>query len=287
MQEAIRRSWRRFLTARTRPARAGEGDMRGGRLRHVVVAGCREASGAPSAALWAASAAVLSVLVNAKKLIRDGVIDDDTKNNSFHLNESATSMDATFLAWNYMGNRDAERLVFHYLTSTAQVAAASRLSPLQHILRHQAGRLLRPRDHHPPHQPAPHMAAADETCARGALQHADDAVCMSFLDAQPGGSVVYVAFGSISVMTGAQLRELALGLEPSGRPFLWVVRPEQAGKLPAGFADAIAGLGKGKLVGWAPQEQVASADGGGLVMKEKVVELLDRIFRTKVPRKEC
>ncbi|KAE8798928.1 Cytokinin-O-glucosyltransferase 2 [Hordeum vulgare] len=296
--------------------------------------------GLPSAALWAASAAVLSVLVNAKKLIRDGVIDDDgapvnLKNNSFHLNESATSMDATFLAWNYMGNRDAERLVFHYLTSTAQVAAAkadfllcntfSDIEPAVFSGPTPATIL--------PIGPLRTWQRPTRHAPVGHFWHADDAVCMSFLDAQPGGSVVYVAFGSISVMTVAQLRELALGLETSGRPFLWVVRPEQAGKLPAGFADAIDGLGKGKVVGWAPQEQVlghpavgcfvthcgwnstlegirnglpmlcwpyftdqftnqtyicdiwrvglrvASADGGGLVMKEKVVELLDRIFK--------
>jgi hypothetical protein len=35
--------------------------------------------GITSAALWPASAAVLSVMVNAEKLIRDGVIDDDGK----------------------------------------------------------------------------------------------------------------------------------------------------------------------------------------------------------------
>jgi hypothetical protein len=29
------------------------------------------------------------------------------------------TMDAVFLAWNYIGNRDAKRMVFHYLTTTA------------------------------------------------------------------------------------------------------------------------------------------------------------------------
>ncbi|KAL6622971.1 hypothetical protein ACP70R_032850 [Stipagrostis hirtigluma subsp. patula] len=86
--------------------------------------------GLPAAALWAASAAVLAVLVGAKKLIRDGVIDDDgapirLENKSFRLDESTAPMDATFLAWNYMmGSRDAERMVFHYLTATAWAAAA-------------------------------------------------------------------------------------------------------------------------------------------------------------------
>ncbi|GJN20050.1 hypothetical protein PR202_gb07376 [Eleusine coracana subsp. coracana] len=83
----------------------------------------------PVAALWAASAALLTVIIGAKKLIRDGVIDDDgapikLENNSFQLAESTTPMDATFLAWNWMGNRDAECLVFHYLTNTASTAVA-------------------------------------------------------------------------------------------------------------------------------------------------------------------
>ncbi|EMS56980.1 UDP-glycosyltransferase 83A1 [Triticum urartu] len=256
------------------------------------------------------------------------------ENNSFHLNESATSMDATFLAWNYMGNRDAERLVFHYLTSTAQAAAAkadfllcntfSDIEPAVFAGPTPATIL--------PIGPLRTWQRPTRHAPVGHFWHADDAACMSFLDAQPRGSVVYVAFGSISIMTAAQLQELALGLEASGRPFLWVVRPEQAGKLPDGFADAIDGLAKGKVVGWAPQEQVlghpavgcfvthcgwnstlegirnglsmlcwpyftdqftnqtyicdiwrvglrvASAEGGGLVMKERVVELLDRIF---------
>jgi hypothetical protein len=33
-------------------------------------------------------------------------------------------MDAVFLAWNYIGNRDAKRMVFHYLTTTAWAAVA-------------------------------------------------------------------------------------------------------------------------------------------------------------------
>lgn len=170
-------------------------------------------------------------------------------------------MDATFLAWNYMaGNRDAERLVFHYLTTTAQAAAAKAdfllcntfsdiepaiftkpstpasilpIGPLRTWMRQQHGRPV------------------------GHFWRAEDTACMSFLDAQPRGSVVYVAFGSITVMAVAQLQELALGLQASGRPFLWVVRPGLAGKLPTGFTtDLVTGQGKGKVVGWAPQEQV-------------------------------
>lgn len=71
--------------------------------------------------------------------------------------------------------------------------------------------------------------------------------------------MIYVSFGSLAVLSQAQLDELALGLEISGRPFLWVVRPDLANglrvKYPNGFLDR---LSSGKIVEWAPQEKVLS-----------------------------
>ncbi|VAI22103.1 unnamed protein product [Triticum turgidum subsp. durum] len=49
---------------------------------------------------------------------------------------------------------------------------------------------------------------------------------LTWLDAQPAGSVVYVAFGSSGFLDATQFQELADGLALSGRPFLWVVRPK-------------------------------------------------------------
>ena len=54
----------------------------------------------------------------------------------------------------------------------------------------------------------------------------EDTGCLRWLDAQPDGSVVYVAFGSFTIFDPRQFRELAEGLELTGRPFLWVVRPD-------------------------------------------------------------
>lgn len=84
-----------------------------------------------------------------------------------------------------------------------------------------------------------------------------DASCIGWLDAQRAGSVVYVSFGSwVGPIGPDKLRELALGLESSGRPFLWALKRDAAWRagLPAGFADRVDG--RGKLVDWAPQEDV-------------------------------
>ncbi|GJM96325.1 hypothetical protein PR202_ga13149 [Eleusine coracana subsp. coracana] len=52
----------------------------------------------------------------------------------------------------------------------------------------------------------------------------DDAVIMSWLDAQPADSVVYVALGSEVPLRMDQVHELAHGLELAGPRFLWALR---------------------------------------------------------------
>ncbi|KAL1532751.1 UDP-glycosyltransferase 83A1-like [Salvia divinorum] len=85
----------------------------------------------------------------------------------------------------------------------------------------------------------------------------EDSSCLRWLDSKPDGSVVYVSFGSLAVFSQQQLDELALGLELSGRAFLWVVRPDLANGsqvvYPPGF-----GTGLGEIVEWAPQNRVLS-----------------------------
>ncbi|XP_010917296.1 crocetin glucosyltransferase, chloroplastic-like [Elaeis guineensis] len=49
---------------------------------------------------------------------------------------------------------------------------------------------------------------------------------MEWLDSKPERSVVYVSFGSISVIKKQQLEEILRGLRESGRPYLWVVRKD-------------------------------------------------------------
>nr|QLF98868.1 2-hydroxyflavanone C-arabinosyltransferase [Arisaema erubescens] len=88
----------------------------------------------------------------------------------------------------------------------------------------------------------------------------------AWLDAQPPGSVLYVAFGNRTALPREQLRELGLGLEKSGCRFLWVVkskivdREDDAGVL----LEDLLGEGYRERVGergmvvksWVDQEEV-------------------------------
>ncbi|KAH9316399.1 hypothetical protein KI387_025026, partial [Taxus chinensis] len=88
----------------------------------------------------------------------------------------------------------------------------------------------------------------------------EDKTCLQWLDAQPKGSVIYVSFGSIAIKSKKQLHELALGLEGSGYPFLWVLRSDIAeGKsmeLPEGFKERT--KDRSLVVSWTKQLEVLS-----------------------------
>ncbi|KAG9440297.1 hypothetical protein H6P81_020462 [Aristolochia fimbriata] len=101
--------------------------------------------------------------------------------------------------------------------------------------------------------------------------------CLLWLNNQPPGSVVFLCFGSMGALPDAQAKEIALGLERSGRRFLWSIRsrrtpgfappvdsnPEEV--LPEGFIERTKERG---LVWprWAPQTAILSHEAiGGFV----------------------
>ncbi|KAK3423546.1 hypothetical protein EUGRSUZ_F00355 [Eucalyptus grandis] len=74
----------------------------------------------------------------------------------------------------------------------------------------------------------------NDTRSIGSNLWKEDLGCLEWLDLEPPGSVVYVNFGSITVMSPTQLVEFAWGLANSGQTFLWVIRPDLVGAEPAG-----------------------------------------------------
>ncbi|KAF2322262.1 hypothetical protein GH714_009713 [Hevea brasiliensis] len=92
--------------------------------------------------------------------------------------------------------------------------------------------------------------------------------CLEWLDLHSQGSVLYISFGSQNSISPSQMMELAIGLEESSKPFIWVIRPPvgfdrkaefKAEWLPEGFEELINNRKQGLLVrNWAPQLEILS-----------------------------
>ncbi|CAN6720647.1 unnamed protein product [Malus baccata var. baccata] len=86
----------------------------------------------------------------------------------------------------------------------------------------------------------------------------EDTECLDWLDTKEPNSVVYVNFGSTTVMTNEQLVEFSWGLANSNKTFLWIIRPGlvagDTAVVPPEFLEETEG--RGKLTSWCPQEQV-------------------------------
>lgn len=87
-----------------------------------------------------------------------------------------------------------------------------------------------------------------------------DQSCKSWLDQKPAKSVVYVSFGSTTILTKDQHMELWAGLVQSNQNFLWVVRPDfvvGSGVDDSKSEELVEGTKKrGYIVKWAPQDEV-------------------------------
>ncbi|XP_050377613.1 hydroquinone glucosyltransferase-like [Argentina anserina] len=109
---------------------------------------------------------------------------------------------------------------------------------------------------------------------QGSTAEVGENECLSWLNAQPKGSVLFVSFGSGGTLTSEQMTELASGLEMSRVRFIWVVRsPHEKLKnasyfgaqtsndplsfLPQGFLERTKDVGL-VVTSWAPQVQILS-----------------------------
>lgn len=82
--------------------------------------------------------------------------------------------------------------------------------------------------------------------------------CLEWLNSQQPNSVIYVNFGSITILTPQQLVEFAWGLANSKKNFLWIIRPDlvvgEKAILPTEFVEET--KERSFITGWCPQEQV-------------------------------
>ncbi|KAI9126737.1 hypothetical protein K1719_002333 [Acacia pycnantha] len=197
--------------------------------------------------LWPASATSLSLCDSIHSFIDGGVIDSEyglpIKSQKIHLSPSMPLMDPKDLPWISLGRIYFEHLVQEMQTcKLAQWWLCNTVHELEPIAFSSSPRL----------SPigGPMLANSDYNPI---TFWEEDRTCLHWLDQQPPQSVIYVSFGSWSVLDPNQFTELALGLDLLDMPFLWVVKPgnEQYNAYPQEFKGT-----KGKIVGWAPQKKV-------------------------------
>ncbi|KAF8017352.1 hypothetical protein BT93_H2520 [Corymbia citriodora subsp. variegata] len=211
----------------------------------------------PKAAFWPASVALFASGLSIPKMISDGIINDEgvvIKHQKFQLATGIPDMSPANLTWACIGDAATQKIIFKVMVTMSKSAEladwfiGNTSCDLEPAALAFARRIL----------PIGPLLANHRLDSSAGYFWPEDSNCLKWLDQQPHKSVVYVAFGSFTVFDQIQFQELALGLELCNRPFLWVVRPditeEKDDAYPKGFEERISG--RGKLVGWAPQQKV-------------------------------
>ncbi|XP_061366522.1 UDP-glycosyltransferase 83A1-like [Gastrolobium bilobum] len=214
--------------------------------------------GIKGALFWPASAAMFAMQCNIHTLIDNGIIDSDgisiTKN-TFRISATMPVMDTGSLLWRGIADSITSKKIFKILMEAAETTNLTEwclcnttyelepgvLSFVPKLL--PVGPLLRSYDN-------------KSVNARSIGQFwEEDLSCMDWLDQQPHHSVLYVAFGSFTLFDQNQFNELALGLDITNRPFLWVVRQDSNSTNKITYPNEFLGS-HGKIVSWAPQQKV-------------------------------
>ncbi|CAK9162986.1 unnamed protein product [Ilex paraguariensis] len=209
--------------------------------------------GIKRAIFWTAAAAQLALVLSIPKLIDDGIINNDgilMKNKMIQLSPSMPVMNTKSLLWACIGDLTIQKIVFELVSRNCKTLEAANwmICNSTHNLEPATFALF------------PKISPIGPLLSSKRLGHfwSEDSTCLEWLNQQPPQSVIYVAFGSYTVFDETQFRELALGIELTNRPFLWVVRPDISNETNdaylKGFIERVGD--RGRIVGWAPQQNV-------------------------------
>ncbi|KAM0825044.1 hypothetical protein ACQ4PT_069822 [Festuca glaucescens] len=209
------------------------------------------------ASFWLAPAACLAIMLKIPKLIEDGVLNDKgwpEREETLQLAPGLPPLHTSLLSWNNAGAPEGQHIIFdlvcwnNKLNDLAEIVVCNSFQEAEA----SAFKLF------PSILPiGPLFADSKFQKPVGSLLWEDDR-CLKWLDARPDGSIVYVVFGGMAIFDPRQFQELAEGLELTGRPFLWVVRPDFTAGLSKewlhNFWQCVAGTGM--IVSWCSQQQV-------------------------------
>ncbi|XAR51672.1 Trans-zeatin O-beta-D-glucosyltransferase [Bertholletia excelsa] len=209
------------------------------------------------AAFCPAAATNLALSYHIPMLLDDGILNHDgitMKNHIIHLSPIMPAISTSQLPWACFTDLATLKVIFELIlaTSRALTLADRLICNSSYELEPGAFEL------YPNILPIGPLLASNRLGNSAGYFWPEDSTCLEWLDQQPAQSVIYVAFGSFTVFDQEQFQELALGLELTSRPFLWVVRPditdETDDAYPEGFKERVAN--RGQMIGWAPQQKV-------------------------------
>ncbi|XP_047066963.1 UDP-glycosyltransferase 83A1-like [Lolium rigidum] len=209
------------------------------------------------ASFFPASAACLGTLFRVPKLIEDGFFDDKgfpKRRGEFELAPKMPPIYTSHMVWSVEGGPEVQHAAFQLVCRNNQASSLAEITVCNSFLEAEAMAF----ELFPNILPIGPLFADQRKPVGQFLP--EDTRCLSWLDGHPDNSVVYVAFGTSTVFDPRQFKELAEGLELTGRPFLWVVRPDftsGAGVSKAWFEEFENRVaGRGMVVSWCSQQQV-------------------------------
>ncbi|KAM7269193.1 hypothetical protein ACFE04_024690 [Oxalis oulophora] len=211
--------------------------------------------GIKKALFFTSSPGVLAQALHLPKLIEAGIINDDgsSTENRIQFSPDLPSITPSDFAWNCPGSKIMQRVIFEFYRSIHQT-----IKPFDcvicnwfHEFDPSAENLV------------PNLFTIGPLLSNGKPNGnlwTEDYSCLTWLNLQPTGSVIYAAFGSSTKFSQQQLEELSQGLKLAGKPFLFVVRSDLTNQSSTSYLNEFvktAGT-QGKIVQWAPQELVLS-----------------------------
>ncbi|KAK2663287.1 hypothetical protein Ddye_001861 [Dipteronia dyeriana] len=212
------------------------------------------------AAFWPAATALLALSFSIPKLIDDGIINNDgtvIKKGMVRLAPNMPATNSANFVWACLGDFSVQKVIFDLMVKNNETLKMAEIMVCNSTYELEPAAF----SFVPEILPVGPLLASNRLGNSAGCFWREDRTCLKWLDQQPSNSVIYVAFGSFTVFEQIQFQELALGLELSNRPFLWVVRPDFTSRdtndaYPEGFQDRVGS--RGWMVGWAPQQKVLS-----------------------------
>ncbi|XP_026413855.1 UDP-glycosyltransferase 83A1-like [Papaver somniferum] len=211
----------------------------------------------PAAAFWTASVWLRTVHLHLEQMIETGILDSEegvpTQQQMMQFSPDMPAMNTDLFPWTLTGDSILQKSFFRSIRSNTQDIRDANWFLCNSVYELEKPNFPLNKNLLPV---GPLLLAADQQAQLSGNFLAEDSTCLSWLDQQPARSVIYLAFGSSTILDKHQFHEIALGLEHTGQPFLWAVRPNltDIDAYPDGFQARLAN--RSRIVGWAPQQKV-------------------------------